>query len=141
MKTSPYSALMKPFKWLLLISHPYRNEVLGSIADLHAIQRDDLYQHYQTYYNPANAIVAIAGDFDTVKMLELVKLNYGAIPGHPVPQIIVQKDAPLPQEKHVEVKGPGETTYLELSWRAPAATEKDFFAMTVLDSFLPDHPA
>jgi predicted Zn-dependent peptidase len=27
--------------------HPYRNEVIGSIADLNVIQRDDLYAHYR----------------------------------------------------------------------------------------------
>ena len=117
-------------------THPYRNEVLGSIADLHAIQRDDLYSHYQTYYNPANAIVAISGDFDTEKMLEIVKKKYASIPGHPVPQTSIKMDALLQEEKQVEVKGPGETTYLELTWRAPAATDNDFFVLTVVDSLL-----
>ncbi len=117
-------------------SHPYRNEVLGSIADLHAIQRDDLYRHYQTYYNPANAIVAISGDFDPEKMLESVKQKYASIPGRPISETSIKKDALLQQEKQVEVKGPGETTFLELTWRAPAATENDFFVLTVLDSLL-----
>jgi len=117
-------------------SHPYRNEVLGSIADLHAIQRDDLYRHYQTYYNPANAIVAISGDFDPEKMLESVKQKYASIPGRPISETSIKKDALLQQEKQVEVKGPGETTFLELTWRAPAATENDFFMLTVLDSLL-----
>jgi len=29
--------------------------------------------------------------------------------------------------KQIEVKGPGETTFIELSWRAPAANNPDFF--------------
>ncbi len=117
-------------------SHSYRNEVLGSIADLHAIQRDDLYQHYQTYYNPANAILSMAGDFESEKMLELIKNVYSAIPGHSVQQVSIKRDDLLQQEKRVEVKGPGETTYLEFSWRAPSADNQDFYAITVLDSLL-----
>jgi zinc protease len=117
-------------------SHPYRNEVLGSIADLHAIQRDDLYQHYQTYYNPTNSILSMAGDFESGKMLELIKKVYSSIPGHPVQQSSIKKDELLQQEKRVEVKGPGETTYLEFTWRAPSADDQDFYAMTVLDSLL-----
>jgi zinc protease len=117
-------------------SHPYRNEVLGSIADLHAIQRDDLYQHYQTYYNPSNAILSMAGDFESEKMLVLINKIYSAIPGKPVQQVSIKRDDLLKQEKRVEVKGPGETTYLELSWRAPSADNQDFYAMTVLDSLL-----
>jgi zinc protease len=117
-------------------SHPYRNEVLGSIEDLHAIQRDDLYQHYRTYYNPANAILSIAGDFETEKMLALIDQSYSAIPGHPIQSVTIEKDNIPQQEKRVEVKGPGETTYLEFSWRAPSATDRDFYSMTVLDSLL-----
>jgi len=32
--------------------HPYRSEVIGSQVDLHHITRDELYQHYRTYYQP-----------------------------------------------------------------------------------------
>jgi len=116
--------------------HPYRNEVLGSIADLHAIQRDDLYQHYQTYYNPSNAVLSMAGDFNSKKMLESIEQAYSLIPGHSVPHISIKKESTPQQEKRVEVKGPGETTYLEFSWRAPSADEPDFYALTVLDSLL-----
>jgi zinc protease len=117
-------------------SHPYRNEVLGSIADLQSIQRDDLYNHYKTYYNPQNAVVAIAGDFAPEKMLDLINDRYADIPGKPVPETPVKIEQALQQENQVEVHGPGETTYLELTWRAPAASRDDFFALTVLDSYL-----
>ena len=36
----------------------------------------------------------------------------------------------------VEVKGPGETTYLQVAYHAPAASHPDFFIFTVLDSLL-----
>jgi zinc protease len=115
-------------------AHPYRNEVIGSIEDLHAIQRDDLYEHYRQYYNPANAVLAIAGDFDTPSMLARVQEIYGKIPGTPIPPLVIPPDPPLSAEKKIEVRGPGETTYLVLAYRAPAASEPDFFAVSVLDS-------
>jgi len=40
----------------------------------------------------------------------------------------------LSAEKRVEVHGPGETTYITLAYRAPAASEPDFFVTSVLDS-------
>ena len=117
-------------------SHPYRNEVLGSIADLHAIQRGDLYQHYQTYYNPVNAIVTMAGDFNNDEMIEAVKKAYSSIPGRAKNEKEIAIDQPLQAEKRVVVKGPAETTYIELSWRAPSALDRDFYTLTVLDSLL-----
>lgn len=60
--------------------HPYRNEVIGSIADLRAIQRDDLYAHYRKHYCPSNAILAMAGDFDSDTMVQEIEKLYGGIP-------------------------------------------------------------
>jgi zinc protease len=117
-------------------SHPYRNEVLGSIKDLKSIQRDDLYHHYQTYYNPANAVLAVAGDFSSPHLLDSIRKSYAAIPAREVSSTKIKIDQKPQNEKRVEVKGPGETTYLQLSWRAPSATDKDFFLLTVLDSLL-----
>jgi len=117
-------------------THPYRNEVLGSIEDLRAITRDDLYQHYRTYYNPANTVVAVTGDFHTDEMLNKIRDHYEAIPAAPVPALADLKEPPLDKEERIEVSGPGETTYLEMTWRAPAAPEEDFFTITVLDSLL-----
>lgn len=115
--------------------HPYRNEVLGSIQDLHAIQRDDLYAHYKHHYNPANAVVAIAGDFNTKQMLQEVTARYADLPGRQV-DAPVYDEPPLKSEKRVEVKGQGTTTYLQLSYRAPAGNNPDFFPFTILDSLI-----
>lgn len=117
-------------------THPYRNEVIGSLDDLHAIQRDDLYHHYQTYYNPANAVVAVAGDFETTQMLDLLRATYESIPGKKVPPPGDLHEPPLQKEERIEVTGPGETTYLEITWRAPAAADDDFYVLSVLDSLL-----
>lgn len=117
-------------------AHPYRNEVIGSIEDLHAIQRDDLYRHYRTHYCPSNAVLAIAGDFDPEEMLSLVRRYYEDIPAGKAQPHVPESEAPLESETRLEVKGPGETTYLQLAYRAPAAAEDDFFIVTVLDSLL-----
>jgi zinc protease len=117
-------------------THPYRNEVIGSVEDLHAIQRDDLYQHYQTYYNPANAVAAVVGDFETTEMLEKLRSRYDTIPGKKAPALADLREPALQEEQRIEVTGPGETTYLELTWRAPAAADDDFFIVSVLDSLL-----
>jgi zinc protease len=116
--------------------HPYRFEVVGEMEDLRAIQREDLYRHYRAYYVPANAVLAIAGDFKIEEMLQKITERYGGIPaGQPSPPPDLREDE-LSGEKRVEVKGPGETAYLRLAYRAPVAAHKDFFALTVVDSLL-----
>lgn len=122
--------------------HPYRHEVIGEMADLRAIQRDDLYNHYRAYYHPANAILAVAGDFETDEMLGRIEASYGDIPAGSAPQRPACPE-PFPSaERRLEVAGPGETAYLELAYRAPAGSHPDFFPLTVLDSLLsgPSNP-
>jgi len=114
--------------------HPYHHEVIGELEDLKALSREDLNQYYHTYYSPSNAVIAIAGDFQTESMLKRLTELYDSVPSAPTPISSIIMDKPLNKEERVLIEGPGETTYLQLSYRAPQANQRDFFILTVLDS-------
>ncbi len=59
---------------------PYGQSVIGDVADLEALSRDQVMSFFKTYYTPDNAVLAIAGDVDVDKTLELIKEKYGSIP-------------------------------------------------------------
>lgn len=116
--------------------HPYHHEVIGDMADLHTLTRADLYQHYRTYYVPNNAVMAIAGDFETKAMLKRIKELFEKNPaGKPI-QRLKRSEPEQKGELKLEIEGPGETTYLQVSYRFPNAAHPDFFALAVLDSLL-----
>src|ERR687888_206901 len=48
--------------------HPYGGGVIGWKCDLRTMTRDDLYNHYKTYYAPNNATVVAVGDFYTPEL-------------------------------------------------------------------------
>ncbi len=135
-ENDPLFRLDEAVQSTMFARHPYRNEVIGSINDLHAIQRDDLYAHYQRYYNPANAVIAVAGDFETNEMLEKITSHYGSLPGRALPDFVIPPEQQPEKERRVDVTGPGETTYLQIAYRAPAAANDDFFPFTILDSLI-----
>ena len=116
--------------------HPYHHEIIGDMADLNTIQREALYQHYRTFYAPNNAVLAVAGDFETTAMLEQIRQLYEPIPAGSPPPRLSRPEPPQAGERKVTVEGPGETTYLQLAYRAPSAGDPDFFPFTVLDSLL-----
>jgi len=121
--------------------HNYHHEVIGDLIDLQTIQRDDLYAHYKTYYTPNNAVIAIAGDFETGPMIERLSELYQAIPGETgftqtLPLRQVRPEPAQQGERRVIVEGPGETSYIQVSYKAPRANDPDFFPMLVLDSLL-----
>ena len=116
--------------------HPYHHEIIGDMTDLYSMQREDLYRHYRTYYIPNNAVLTIAGDFETQAMLERIRELFEPLPAGEPPVRLSRTEPPQAGEKRVSVEGPGETVYLQVSYRAPAGAEGDFFALNILDSLL-----
>lgn len=117
-------------------AHPYRNDVIGAREDLLAIQRDDLLAHYRRYYCPNNALIALAGDFDTQPMVDYFTSLYADVPAGPDGVVNVVPE-PKPVSPHrVELTGPGSTVFLQVAYRAPDAADPDFFSFMILDSIL-----
>lgn len=116
--------------------HPYHHEVIGDLVDLKSMSRDELYQHYRTYYVPNNAVLGIAGDFKSAEMLTRIRELFEGIPSGPQPPRLARPEPAASGEHRLSVEGPGETTYLEVSYHAPAGDDPDFFPLTVLDSLL-----
>ena len=116
--------------------HPYHHEVIGDMADLRTITRDDLYRHYRNYYVPSNAVVAVAGDFRTPALMRRIRELFGRLRASPRPVANVRPEPPPSGEHQLVVEGPGETPFLEIAYRAPSASHPDFFPMAVLDSIL-----
>ncbi|GAB4430477.1 MAG: pitrilysin family protein [Anaerolineales bacterium] len=116
--------------------HAYHHEVIGDMADLQTITRDDLYRHYKTFYQPNNAVLAIAGDFDTHSMLARVKELYEPLSKGREPARLARPEPPQKGEIRLSVEGPGETTYVQVCYRFPSASHPDFFPLSVLNSLL-----
>jgi zinc protease len=116
--------------------HPYGHVVIGNMSDLKKITRDDLYGIYRRAYNPSNAVLALAGDFNSQDMLQRIKELYEGIPSGEA-----LKDAPAEEpaqdaERRVELQGPGETYFLRVAYHAPDGKDPDFLPLVVLDSVL-----
>ncbi len=116
--------------------HPYHHEVIGDLADLHTMTRDDLFEHYRTFYVPNNAVMTVAGDFDTKSMLARIKELYGPIPVGKEPTRLAREESEPKGEVRLSVEGPGATSYVQACYRFPAASHPDFFPLAVLDSLL-----
>lgn len=91
-------------------THPYSWPVIGSMADLSAATLDDTKNFFRTYYAPNNATMAIAGDFDPVKVKQLIATHFGSIPRGPaitrrttVPPVVIPRDTFLVLEDKVQL--------------------------------------
>ncbi|HSR29944.1 MAG TPA: pitrilysin family protein [Anaerolineae bacterium] len=116
--------------------HPYHHETIGDMCDLETISHEDLWRHYQNHYGPNNAIAVAVGDLDATHTLARIQELFGPLPARSEPQPINRPEPPQRGERRVNLEGPGNTAYLQAAYRAPAASEPDFFPMVVLSTIL-----
>lgn len=117
-------------------AHPYGHQTIGWKSDLLAITRDDLFNHYRTYYTPNNAIVVAVGDFTTEELLEKVERYFGSIPTGPVVPPVRTVEPPQIGERRTTVRHPAGTAYFTAAYHAPAVAHPDAVPMLVLDAVL-----
>jgi zinc protease len=135
-ENSPVFQLSESIQNTAFHVHSYRHKTIGDLVDLQSIKRDDLYAHYKTYYKPSNACLAIAGDFETNSIMDLVRQHFEKIPpGAPVKRNI-QREPTQRAERTVVIEGTGAITYIQFSFHAPEASNSDFYPFVVLDSLL-----
>lgn len=135
-ENEPLFKLNKAINEAAFKTHPYRHQVIGEKEDLITITRDQLYQHYRDHYSPNNAVIALAGDFDTDAVIKRISSLYKNIPARDNNIFIPQPEGSICEEKQIEIEGPGDTTYLQVTYRSPAGSDADFFSLMVLDSLL-----
>jgi zinc protease len=66
-------------------AHPYHHPVIGSHEDLEAASVGDVKQFFATWYDPSNASLVVAGDFDAQQAKALIDKNFGSIPSQGKP--------------------------------------------------------
>lgn len=116
--------------------HPYHHETIGWKADLQRMTRDDLYNFYKKYYAPNNATVVAVGDFDTARLMERIAATFGQLPrGADIPALTIDEPEQA-GERRVTVRRPGAAPYFMAGYKAPRATDPDFYATMMLSGVL-----
>ncbi len=66
-------------------THPYHHPVIGAHEDLQAASVADVKEFFATWYDPANASVAVVGDFDPKATLATIEKWFGTVPSRGKP--------------------------------------------------------
>lgn len=132
----PTSTMVEEMMATAFMAHPYQWPVIGWMADLNNLTRDDLYNYYRTYYAPNNATIVVVGDFNTRVLLPKIEKYFGRIPrGQPVPKV----GAVEPKQKgerRVTVKRHAELPAVFAGYHVPEIKHPDSYALEVLQSIL-----
>ena len=119
--------------------HPYHHTVIGSMEDLALADLSDVGEFFETYYRPNNAVLTLAGDFESADALRRIERYFGGIPrGGAIPPIpgrteiepligttvreLVEAEVPLPR--------------VHLGFRIPPVTDPRFHVAEVTCAIL-----
>ncbi len=133
----PYGlAFEKLLSNLFPINHPYCSPTIGWMEDILNIKLDEVKNFFNEYYSPANALLTIAGDFDSSRTKILVENYFGVIhsEGKPTP-VSIGKSA-LEETKLVIHEDNVQLERIYFAWKTSTAFNKEDAVYDVLSDLL-----
>ena len=116
----PYGmALMALSAALFPPDHPYRWLTIGDADDLRAMEFEDVRSFFRTYYHPANASLALAGDIEPEQGFDLAEAYFGEIPAGKKPSR-VHAEASVAREVRLVLEDRVELPRVYMAWHSPA---------------------
>ncbi len=124
-----YVAEEATFHLLFPKGHPYYGSVIGSHADIESARIADVRDFHQQFYTPNNASIAIAGDFDPVKLKALLTKYFGPIPKGPAVEPVTAVTPPITSQRRATVTDTVHLPQLTVAWLTPAAFTPDSYSV------------
>ncbi|WP_344866181.1 pitrilysin family protein [Planomonospora alba] len=136
----PSDVVHEQFSAELYGDTPIGRPILGTVETINAIGRDRIEEYYRTRYLPARTVVAVAGNIEHERVVELVAAAYeraGALGGDAVPVPPRVSGEAVPAGSGVRVlHRPTEQANLVLGTTALTRTDERRFALGVLNAAL-----
>ena len=147
-ENSPDAVLEERVMSTAYLWHGYGRSTIGSKEDIEQVPIDRLQSFYKRYYQPDNAVLAVAGKFDPAATLTLIEQTFGAIP-RPVRSLergnVLYKtytvEPPQDGERFVILRRVGDAPVVMAGYHVPAGSHPDFAAVEVLARVLGDQPS
>jgi zinc protease len=117
-------------------AHPYSWPVLGWMSDLENMTREDCVEYFRIYYAPNNAVLIIAGDFETKEALALIHRYYDDIPAQEPPDDVRTSEPEQLGERRAIVHRPAELPQIMIGYHGPPVGSDDVYVLDVLQAML-----
>lgn len=136
---SPYGALFGEVKKNMFKVHPYRWTTIGDMAHLDAATLEEFRAFNKKFYVPNNAVLVVAGDFDTNQTKEWIKKYFGPIPKGAAVTRKVYTEAPITEAFHATYEDHNiQLPMIVAAYRTSAMTTKDARVLDMISSILSD---
>lgn len=126
-ENNPFAVLFKRVQGVAFDWHSYGRPTIGARSDIENVEIENLRAFYRHYYQPDNATLVIAGNFEEDEALALVDRHFGEIPrpGRTLrPEWTVE---PVQDgEREVVVRRPGDVKLCLLAYHLPSSLSPEW---------------
>ena len=137
----PSSLLAEQVDAALYTAHPYGTPVIGWMSEVAALTRDDALDFYARHYEPANAILVVAGDVSADEVEQLARRYYGPLKNRRAdrPRLRTAEPAPVAERRVVMQDERAGAASWQRKYIAPSARalpQREEWAMALLAEIL-----
>jgi len=133
---SPWGLLIQEVNAAAYKVHPYRNPIIGWLNDVERATAEEQQAYYRRHYQPNNAILAIAGDFESDRVLEDVAKQFGGIPAGKQTAPVQITEPGQGGEKRIQVRWRSRVPRIAIAYHAPAIAAPQSYALQLLGIIL-----
>ncbi len=116
--------------------HPYHWTPIGFMDDIQSWTIDDIRQFHQTYYQPQNAVIIVAGDIDKETVFARAKEHFGDIENTTAIQNRIPQEPEHKEHKRVTLYKPTQAEVIALAYHIPNFEHEDQVALSILSELL-----
>jgi zinc protease len=140
-ENSPSRILVQRMLSLAFDWHNYGKMTIGNRADIERVPIERLQKFYKWHYQPDNALLVVAGQFDPKKALESISKHFGAIP-RPERQLdkTYTEEPAQDGERVVTLRRTGDVAIVGAMFHIPSGGHPDFAPVDVLEGVLTSAP-
>lgn len=136
LENSPWQMLSQAVQAQAFQEHPYHWPVIGYEDDMKNWKQTDLERYFKTYYAPNNCVVVVSGAVKTADIKALAEKYLEPIPAQPEPPKVHQVEPVQTGERRIMVQKDVATPYLYIVYKAPQATNDDYYPLVLLSDIL-----
>ncbi len=138
---TPNDRASREFYALVYGKHPYARAELGTLEHVRKLTRKDCQDFHASLFRPNNTLIAIVGDFDSARIIELIKkktAEWKPADLPPLPKV----DVPMPAKfmQKVFTDPDAAQTHVYLGHPGVKRDNPDYYKLLVMDNVLGTGP-
>jgi len=134
-ESDPDGKLYEQFLKIAYKAHPYGRPILGWTEDMINLSPDSVKKIFEEYKAPESIVIAVVGDINPQKTLNLIEKYFGRIPVNTKKKNVIPAEPPQTEERKVEVLFDSNPVMI-IGYHKPTAPVYDDYVFDVLETIL-----